>query len=64
MSEVCERRGKLIGGCKFESRYDRFPPEPRKDMFAPYQTIDEINARTKRVYVHDVCVRCGETVKR
>ncbi|MFL9904689.1 hypothetical protein PQR71_42290 [Paraburkholderia fungorum] len=64
MSNECPRAGKLFGGCKFEARFDRIPPEQRKDIFAPYQMIEEINARTKRIYVHDVCVRCGKTVKR
>jgi hypothetical protein len=64
MSEICKRSDKLIGGCKFEGRYDRVPPEQRKDILEPWQSIGEINARTKRIYVRDVCVRCGKTVDR
>jgi hypothetical protein len=64
MSQTCTHAGKMFGGCKFEARYDRIPPEQRKDVFAPWQSTNEINARTKRIYVHDVCIRCGEMVKR
>lgn len=60
----CPRIGRWIGGCKFEARYDRIPPEARTDLLAPYQPLMEIEARTKRIYVCDVCARCGKTVKR
>ncbi|KWN80852.1 hypothetical protein WM24_23740 [Burkholderia ubonensis] len=64
MTNDCPRAGRWIGGCKFEVRYDLIPLAARTDLLAPYQSIMEIEARTKRIYVADVCTRCGKVVKR
>ena len=63
----CPRAGRWIGGCSFEARYDRIPPEPTVDPvlgFPFYVSTMEIEARTKRIYVRDVCTRCGKTIER
>lgn len=63
--DECPRRGDLFGGCKFEGRYDEIPPD-RCPQFegSEEQFAVAIRALTKRIYVGDVCVRCGKTVPR
>lgn len=67
MENECKRAGRLIGGCKFEARYDVIPPEG----FGMYDCgvvqfllPHEIETRTKHIYVCDVCVRCGKAIER
>jgi hypothetical protein len=64
MNNDCPRAGRWIGGCNFEARYDRIPPDRTGDFFFDQMLVSEIQARTKRVYVCDVCTRCGQTIKR
>lgn len=57
MSETCERRGRLFGGCHFEGRYDLSEPifpEELKKVSGP--SFEEFRRRT---YVGDVCTTCG-----
>lgn len=58
----CERFGKWIGGCKFEPRYDLVPMNMERAW--GYDVARMIEASKSRVYVADVCVRCGKQVKR
>ena len=61
----CNRLGKLIGGCKFEPRYDTLPPEKLVDMKGTDEAVVlMMQALCKRIYVCDVCVTCGKTIKR
>lgn len=63
--EECPRRGKLFGGCKFEGRYDVIPGPPPARFKGDAEQFEAVaRALTKRVYVGDVCVRCGKTVPR
>jgi hypothetical protein len=61
----CPNEGKLFGGCKFEGRFDSVPPEKINDIRT---TVDGalrfVAAMTKKIYVHDICVRCGKIIKR
>ncbi len=65
----CPRLGKIFG-CKFESRYDYLVkidqpfeslksgiPEPISMTINSFKTTD-------KVYVCDICVRCGKKVDR
>lgn len=61
--DQCERKGKWIGGCKFEPRFEE----------APYNThinVKGTDAEGMRslmfyeVYVRDVCTTCGKTIER
>ena len=64
-TSICPRAGRWIGGCNFEARYDRLPPQRTGDILADgFMLVSEIQARTRRVYVCDVCTRCGRTVER
>lgn len=61
----CPRFQYLIGSCKFEPRYDRIPPERIGHLDTTVGGAEVLfKAMTKEVYVGDVCVRCGKTVKR
>lgn len=60
---ACERRGKWIGGCRFEPRYDLSPAD-----LSRFETLsgnvagsfmEKLRAKT---YRGDVCVRCGSVV--
>lgn len=62
MNNDCPRAGRWIGGCNFEARHDRIPPKG-EDLFWTIG-IDRLNAATKRIYVRDVCTRCGKTIER
>jgi hypothetical protein len=66
MSTECERKNKWFGSCNFEPRYNTEPPKPDgmpwEYMVSVYKD-DHIKSFTKRVYVCDVCTRCGKTVK-
>lgn len=60
---ACERRGKWIGGCRFEPRYDTTPM--LSEVFAlPSQLPSIIEASKRKTYVGDVCVRCGTAIVR
>lgn len=58
MNWLCRR-----GWHKFKPRYHTEPPErplPKADLWGG--GIDKfLDALTKKTYVHDVCIRCGET---
>lgn len=58
----CPRVGKWIGGCNFEARHDKIPVKT-EDSFWIIGT-DRLNALAKRIYVRDVCTRCGKTIER
>lgn len=60
----CPRFGKLFNGCKFEGRYDREPLDQgalSRFKTLPVQIAEMLRRKT---YVHDICIRCGKTVKR
>lgn len=58
----CPRAGKWIGGCNFEARHDRIPTVNGEE--ALWLFTDKLNAMQKRIYVRDVCTRCGKTIER
>jgi hypothetical protein len=62
----CVHAGKLFGGCNFEARYDSFPIANEEQTIYVYALpiADRINAVVERVYVRDVCTRCGRTIER
>lgn len=52
-------------GHKFEPRYDTTPPKPNEIGRIEGYALDRlVNALATKVYVCDVCVRCGVVVKR
>ena len=67
----CPRIGKLLGGCKWEARYDE--PSLFSQVFGDglYTSLNikgengsiENIIPTKK-YVRDVCIRCGKTIER
>jgi hypothetical protein len=64
----CARFHYLIGGCKFEPRYDE--KRPAVDFFSTF-SLEGMDSKDLcdllkhgRVYVHDICVRCGKITKR
>lgn len=66
MTNDCPRAGRWIGGCKFEARYDRIPPSEKfaDGVSWSIEATKLIERSTKRLYVADVCTRCGKVVKR
>lgn len=60
----CRRFGKLFGGCKFVARYDYDPKDIDHYNGSITAFIELAEAMTKRVYVKDICVRCGKTIDR
>ena len=49
-------------GHKFEARYDSEFPDQHSKM--SNVTAGMLHALRKQTYVKDICVRCGEVVKR
>lgn len=61
----CERKGRWIGGCRFEARYDSKPGElPGNFQGAAAGLLAFLEASQQKTYVADVCIRCGKTIKR
>jgi len=71
MSESNMKRcsGSIFGRHRFEPRYDERPNEPVSTLFTGIESTSARTARemiysnTIRVYVCDVCIRCGEVSK-
>lgn len=65
MPDSCPRRGRLIGGCRFEARYHTIEPHSHlPGIISAQRAVSEADKQRliiRRTYVHDVCVRCGET---
>jgi hypothetical protein len=61
-SNICPRAGRWIGGCKFEPRYSRIPIKAEHAFWLIGQ--ERIDSLAKRIYVRDVCVRCGKAIER
>lgn len=62
-SADCPRFGRLIGGCKFEGRYDTGPASLSFD-YRGQRLAELVEATKPQTYVRDVCRRCGRTVER
>lgn len=61
---TCRGAGSWFG-CKFEARYDTVPPDDVGHFKGTHAgLIATIQALSKRVYVRDICVRCGKTIER
>lgn len=60
----CPRFGKLIGGCRFEPRYDLGVPQYNNFRGSPGRVLEAIEASRPKTYVRDVCVTCGRTIER
>lgn len=71
----CPRRGKWIGGCKFQARYNKDEQpmtveqiralEQFTQMFTlADEAVDAIRAAqgTSKTYIGDICIRCGRWV--
>lgn len=62
---ACPRFGKLVNGCKFEARYDSEMPSPMPEMSMKRGDPSlALEALKSKIYVRDVCIRCGRTVER
>ncbi len=65
-AKPCSRQGKMIGGCKFEPRYDII--EPTKELRQKISMQWSISEQDKEFlvrrteYICDVCIRCGKVV--
>lgn len=61
----CQRKGKWIGGCNFEPRYDLSEPDlSRFKTFKSRNVAEFLDALRKKTYVKDVCITCGKSVMR
>lgn len=61
----CPRKDKWIGPCNFEARYDSEPHNGAGfSKIANMTGSEAFLLLTKRVYVRDVCTRCGRTIER
>jgi hypothetical protein len=67
-NEMCSRIGKLWRGCRFESRYDVFEPTVtlQKKLEAAWSIteLDKEKLLMQKIYVQDVCIRCGRVIDR
>ena len=67
---TCPREGRWIGGCRFEPRYDYAPisPDEREwitaNFLAAFDRLNGMRNMRTKVYVRDVCIRCGKTIER
>lgn len=53
----------VIFGHKFRARYSITPTIVRMDnMPSPLYAVEMVEASKQKIYVHDICERCGETV--
>lgn len=59
MSKICAWIGH-----KYQARFDTTPGYFTADDFPPHMLIDTIKHLQKKVYVHDICARCGSVVTR
>lgn len=52
--------------CKFVARYDTKTPskEDIKGIAFYLDVVDIINAMSAKIYVHDICLRCGKKISR
>lgn len=73
MSDTCPRRDKLWRPCKFAPRYEYSGYDPKvveAVMAQPGRSIllendlEVLTASKRRIYIRDVCIRCGRTVVR
>jgi hypothetical protein len=66
MRDECARKGKWIGGCRFEPRYNKGP------VSAPGLKVESLRGDLAEffdqfrptTYVADVCTTCGKIVSR
>lgn len=61
----------FFSGCdegvhRFEPRYDHYPPEGKLGSMegSEYAITSIIETLTKKVYIKDVCCRCGKEIAR
>lgn len=54
----------LTGRHKFEPRYDEVPHDHAKNLIAKNYTNINRSDSIRRVYLHDICIFCGEIVDR
>ena len=65
MSDECARKGKWIGGCRFEPRYDKEPADVgRLESFSGRDAGSFLEKMRRVTYVADVCTTCGKVVSR
>lgn len=70
MDNDCKRAGRWIGGCEFKARYDVRPSELVSSVVAEISRASDdavrsiLNGNIERIYVRDVCTRCGKTIER
>lgn len=61
-SSDCPRKGKWIGGCRFEGRWEKSEPIfPANLTKVTGSIIDDFRRKT---YVLDICTTCGRTIER
>jgi hypothetical protein len=62
MRDECARKGKWIGGCRFEPRYDVSEP-----IFpSTLKSVDRFIAEEwrRKTYIGEACVTCGKFIER
>jgi hypothetical protein len=63
MSDRCQNS--WFGSHQFEPRYDKEPSNAMSLGSIKARDVEMLDAMvTKRTYVRDICVRCGNTVER
>lgn len=53
-------------GHQFEPRFDTIPTRQRniEGTLSAQDVVEILHAMSEKRYVHDICVKCGKTVKR
>ena len=63
MSDCNSSMMAAIFGHKFRARYSITPTIVSMDgMQSPLYAVELVEASKKKIYVHDICERCGKTV--
>lgn len=54
-----------VKGHKYEARYDLIPPVNIDSIEGDSYSITEfIKSVSKKIYIYDICVKCGNVIKR
>lgn len=64
-ADTCLRSGSWFRGCRFDARYEeRDGISVVLEDMSPSSAERMLKAAKNRIYVHDICIRCGKIVAR
>lgn len=72
-NEMADERGQRMtdncpsgyfGAHKFQPRFDLGPSTWKPESYVGFRAAEHIEAYREKIYVHDICVRCGKIINR